>query len=75
MWPCREHGTVRPRAQGPAAPASAPKLVCRVPRELEDELRRAAEDFGRGDYIEVTVERLNRCVTTGESPWTDESRG
>jgi hypothetical protein len=49
--------------------------VCRVLPDLDDELRRATEDFERGDYIEVTVEQLNRCVATGESPWRDQSRG
>jgi hypothetical protein len=64
-----------PCAQGLATLASASKLMCRVPPELEDELRRAAEDFERGDYLEVTVEQLHRSVTTGESPWPDASRG
>jgi hypothetical protein len=32
------------------------------------------DDFERGDYIELTVEQLERCAATGESPWPDESR-
>jgi hypothetical protein len=35
----------------------------------------SAEDSDCGDYIEVTAEQLNRCVTTGEFPWLDEFRG
>jgi hypothetical protein len=31
------------------------------------------QDFERGDYIELTVEQLERCAATGESPWPDES--
>jgi hypothetical protein len=31
------------------------------------------EDFKRGDYIELTVEQLENCAATGESPWPDES--
>jgi hypothetical protein len=44
----------------------------KVPPELAEELRRADEDFERGDYIELTVEQLDRCIATGESPWPDE---
>jgi len=43
--------------------------------ELEAELRQAEADFVSGDYIELTVEQLERCILTGESPWPDESRG
>jgi hypothetical protein len=42
---------------------------------LEDELRRAEKDFEKGDYIELTLKQLDRCVATGESPWPDASRG
>jgi len=34
---------------------------------------RAEHDFANGDYIELTVEQLDRCVATGESPWPDAS--
>ena len=47
----------------------------KVPPDLAEELRQAEEDFERGDYIELTVEQLDRCVATGESPWPDESPG
>jgi hypothetical protein len=46
-----------------------------VPPDLAEELRQADEDFERGDYIELTVEQLDRCIATGESPWPDESPG
>jgi len=46
-----------------------------VPPDLANELRQADEDFERGDYIELTVEQLDRCIATGESPWPDESPG
>lgn len=41
--------------------------------ELEDELRQAEADFARGDFIEVTLEELDRCIAAGEWPWPDES--
>jgi hypothetical protein len=41
---------------------------------LERELQQAMQDFERGDYIELTVEQLEHCAATGESPWPDESR-
>ena len=41
---------------------------------LEHELQQAMDDFERGDYIELTVEQLEHCAATGESPWPDESR-
>lgn len=41
--------------------------------ELAADLHQAELDFERGDYIELTPEQLERCITTGESPWPDES--
>jgi hypothetical protein len=41
--------------------------------ELEEELRQAEEDFERGDFIELTVEELDRCIAAGEWPWQRES--
>jgi|HubBroStandDraft_2_1064218.scaffolds.fasta_scaffold479681_1 hypothetical protein len=41
--------------------------------DLADELRQADKDFARGDYLELTGEQLDRCVSRGESPWADES--
>jgi hypothetical protein len=36
---------------------------------LEEELRQAEQDFARGDYIELTVEQLDRCSAAGKWPW------
>jgi hypothetical protein len=44
-----------------------------VQADLEDELRQAEEDFARGDFVEVTVAELDRCVAAGEWPWPNES--
>jgi hypothetical protein len=55
--------------------ATAPTYSCGVLSELEDELRSANEDFESGDFIELTAEKLERCVTTGESPWQGEFHG
>lgn len=41
--------------------------------ELEEELRRAEQDFTRGDFIELTVEDLDRSIAAGEWPWPTES--
>jgi hypothetical protein len=41
---------------------------------LEEELRQAEADFVRGDYIELTSEELERCITMGESPWQNGFR-
>jgi|HubBroStandDraft_1064217.scaffolds.fasta_scaffold01285_11 hypothetical protein len=41
--------------------------------DLEEELRQAEQDFARGDFIELTIEQLDRCVAAGEWPWPDES--
>jgi hypothetical protein len=43
-----------------------------VQAELEQELRRAEEDFANGDFIDVTIEELDRCIATGKCPWQDE---
>jgi hypothetical protein len=37
--------------------------------DLEEELRLAEKDFQRGDFIELTVEELDRCIAAGEWPW------
>lgn len=41
--------------------------------ELEEELRQAEQDFTRGDFIEVTIEELDRSIAAGKWPWQDES--
>jgi transcription elongation GreA/GreB family factor len=41
--------------------------------ELEDELRQAEQDFARGDFIEVTIDELDRCIAAGQWPWPEES--
>jgi hypothetical protein len=43
--------------------------------ELEEELRQAEEDFARGDFVELTVEELDRCIAAGEWPWQRASSG
>jgi hypothetical protein len=58
-----------------AVPVSAPRRVAQANPDLERELLQALIDFERGDYIELTVEQLEHCAATGESPWPDESRG
>lgn len=41
--------------------------------ELEDELRQAQEEFARGDFIELTIEELDRAIAAGVWPWPDGS--
>ena len=41
--------------------------------ELTEELRRAEDDFARGDFVEITLEELERCAAAGEWPWRHES--
>ena len=41
--------------------------------ELEMELRQAEDDFARGDFVELTVEELDRCIAAGKWPWANES--
>src|SRR5262245_17172910 len=61
-----------PSAAEIAAPPT--RRVAQADPDLEQELLRAERDFERGDYIELTVEQLEHCAATGESPWPDESR-
>jgi len=44
-----------------------------APTELDQELRRAEEDFANGDFIDVTIEELDRCIAAGKWPWQHES--
>ena len=57
-----------------AVSVSAPRRVAAADPDLERELLQAMEDFERGDYVELTVEQLEHCAATGESPWPEESR-
>jgi hypothetical protein len=41
--------------------------------EVEREFRQAEQDFARGDFIEVTIEDLDRCIAAGKWPWPEES--
>ena len=56
-----------------AAPAVVPRRVVAADADLERELLQAEQDFDTGDYIELTVEQLEHCAATGESPWPDGS--
>jgi hypothetical protein len=58
-----------------AVPVSISRRVVQADPGLEQELLRAMEDFERGDYIELTGERLEHCAATGQSPWANESHG
>ena len=40
--------------------------------DLLEEILAAEADFERGDYIELTVEQLEHCAATRESPWPDD---
>ena len=55
-------------------PASPARRVGQADPSLERELLQAMQDFEGGDYVELTVEQLEHCAATGESPWPDESR-
>jgi hypothetical protein len=41
--------------------------------ELEAELGQAERDFASGDFVELTLEQLDRCIAAGEWPWPNES--
>jgi len=57
-----------------ATPTAAVKISqAAMQAELEEELRHAEENFARGDFIELTIEQLDRCIAAGEWPWPDES--
>ena len=58
-----------------AVPLSTPRRVVQADAALERELLHAMEEFECGEYIELTVEQLEHCAATGESPWPDEPRG
>jgi hypothetical protein len=55
------------------AGSPTPNVSDDVRVELGDELRNAAENFDRGDYIDLSNEQLADCVATGESPWPEDS--
>jgi hypothetical protein len=56
-----------------STPNTAKTVEMTVQAELEAELRCAEQDFARGDFIELTVEELDRCIEAGQWPWASES--
>lgn len=40
--------------------------------DLLEEILASEADFERGDYIELTLEQLEQCAATGDSPWPDD---
>ena len=36
---------------------------------LAEELRHAEKDLANGDFIDVTIEELDRCIVAGKWPW------
>jgi len=53
-----------PASQDVPAPADESDLLA--------EILAAEANFERGDYVELTVEQLEHCAATGESPWPDD---
>lgn len=58
-----------------ATPHAAQSLEMTMQAELEAELRSAEQDFAQGDFVELTVQELDRCVGAGEWPWPTASSG
>jgi hypothetical protein len=53
-----------------ATPTVAAKRSQVAPQaDLQAELQQAEEDFANGDFFELTVEELDRCIAAGEWPW------
>jgi hypothetical protein len=44
-----------------------------APTDLESELLAAEKDFENGNFRELTLVQLDRCIETGEWPWPEES--
>jgi hypothetical protein len=63
--------TVKSQGSVPATNDVGPPAVVDQP-DLLAEILAAEADFERGDYIELTVEQLEHCAATGESPWPDD---
>jgi len=55
----------------PEAAENKPDRVMQA--ELERELRQAEDDFARGDFIELTIEELDRAIAAGVWPWPEDS--
>jgi hypothetical protein len=56
-----------------ATPTAAIKNADAIAQaELERELRQAEEDFASGNFVDVTIEELDRSVVAGEWPWQRE---
>jgi len=55
----------------PNAAANADEMS--LQSDLENEVRQAERDFACGDFVDVTVEELDRCIAAGKWPWPTES--
>lgn len=58
---------------GMTAKPSRPIRKVVLSPEAEAEARAAIAEIERGEFIELTPEQLERCITAGEWPWPDES--
>jgi hypothetical protein len=53
--------------------AAVPSAQATSQAELEEELRQANEDFANGDFVELTIEDLDRCTAEEQWPWRASS--
>ena len=58
-----------------SSPATTPRTASAESLDRDAELELSVADIGRGDYIELSPEQLERCEVGGEWPWSDESLG
>lgn len=56
-------------------PASATSSQVATEAALDVELRRAEDDFASGEFIDLSVDELDRCIDAGVSPWQRASSG
>ena len=61
-----------PPEDGRASPSTAVDDLARQ-ADLESELLAAEKDFENGNFRELTLGQLDRCIETGEWPWPEES--
>ena len=53
-------------------PMAVSKSSQAMQSDFEDELRRAREDFASGDFIDLTIEEIDRCLDAVEFDWAEE---
>lgn len=53
----------------PTPTAAAKNSQAMLDADLARDLEQAEQDFAQGDFVDISIEELDRCTAAGEWPW------